>query len=268
MYFSSNCKFLRKRRGRTQDEVSTSLEMKRSTLNNYENSISQPSLEALIAISKYYKVAIDTLIKVDLSQLPESQISQIEKGYDPFITGSNLRILTTTIDKHNKDNIELVAEKAKAGYKTGYADPEFIKILPTFQLPFLSKERKYRTFQIKGDSMLPIPDGAWITGEYVQNWNLIRDKYAYIILTLDEGIVFKVVENKIKTEGILRLHSLNPIYPAYNIPATEVKEVWKFIHYISEQLPQNEGIANSVVLESVSNLKQEIEVLKNKMEKQ
>ncbi len=60
--------------------------------------------------------------------------------------------------------------------------------------------------------MLPIPDGAWITGEYVEDWLTLRDRMAYIILTLDEGIVFKVVENRISQDARLVLYSLNPAY--------------------------------------------------------
>src|SRR4030065_178917 len=104
MFFSSNIKFLRKRRGRTQDDVAFALRMKRSTLSGYENEVSQPTLQALIAFSKYY------------------------------------------------------------GYATGFADPEYISELPVFQLPFLSKQKKYRTFQLTGDSMLPITPKSWVTG--------------------------------------------------------------------------------------------------------
>ncbi len=93
--------------------------------------------------------------------------------------------------------IELVPEKAKAGYATGYADPEYIGELPVFTLPFLSEKKKYRTFQLKGDSMLPIPDGSWVTGEYLQDWMGIISGKAYVVFTLDDGIVFKVVENNI-----------------------------------------------------------------------
>ena len=49
MYFSTNIKLLRKRRGRTQDEMANFLEMKRSTLSGYENGVAQPGIEALIA---------------------------------------------------------------------------------------------------------------------------------------------------------------------------------------------------------------------------
>ncbi len=152
--------------------------------------------------------------------------------------GTQLRVLATTVDAQNEENIELVNEKAKAGYATGFADPDYVSILPTFRLPFLSRDKKYRTFQISGDSMLPIPDGAYVTGEFVQNWLSIRDRHPYIILTLDDGIVFKVVENLIAQEGKLRLYSLNPVYQPYDVDIRDVREVWKFINYITNQFPE------------------------------
>ena len=116
MFFSSNIKFLRKRKGRTQDEVAYALEMKRSTLSGYENEVSQPNIEALLAFSKYYSIAIDTLLKIDITQLSNFQLSQLENGADVYVTGSKIRVLATTVDSHNKENIELIPEKAKAGY--------------------------------------------------------------------------------------------------------------------------------------------------------
>ncbi len=261
MSFSKNIKLLRKRRGKTQDDIAHSLGIKRSTLSGYENEVAQPGIKALIAFSEYFNVAVDTLIKVDLSELSESQLSQLEKGYDVYMKGSELRILATTVNQDNEENIELVPEKAKAGYQRGFADPEFIRELPTFQLPFLPKEKKYRTFQINGDSMLPIPEGAWITGEYIQDWLSIKDGTACIILTLNEGIVFKIVENTLKTENTLTVHSLNPLYEKYQIPAEEIKEIWRFRHFISEELPEPE-IPKDEILRKISSLQKEIAELK------
>ena len=169
MYFTSNIKILRKRKGRTQDEVAFTLKLKRSTLSGYENGVAQPGIEVLIAFSGYFNISIDTLLKVDMSKLSESQLGELERGYDAYVKGSNLRVLTTSVNSDKRENIELVPEKAKAGYTTGYADPEYIGELPVFTLPFLSDKRKYRTFQLKGDSMLPIPDGSWVTGEFLQD---------------------------------------------------------------------------------------------------
>lgn len=261
-YFSSNIKLLRKRRGRTQDDVAFSLKMKRPTLSGYENGVAEPAIETLVTFSDYFKIAVDTLIKTDLAQLPESQLSQLEKGFDVFIRGGNLRILTTTVTEDENENIELVSEKAKAGYQTGFADPEYIRILPAFHLPFLSKQKKYRTFQIVGDSMHPIPDGAWVTGEFLQDWLMIRNRQAYIILTIDEGIVFKVAENKIETEGILTLHSLNPLYQPYDIHVNDIREVWKFVNYISPLMPETASDTNQI-FEAIKGLQSDVRNLQN-----
>ncbi len=264
MYFSSNIKFLRKRRGRTQDEVAFSLNLIRSTLGGYENNVAKPGIDVLLAFSTYFKIAVDTLIKVDLTTLPESQLVQLERGYDVYVKGSNLRILATTVDSEDNENVELVSEKAKAGYTSGFADPEYIKVLPTFKLPFLSKERKYRTFQISGDSMLPIPDKSWVTGEYVENWQYIKDGQPYIVLTLDDGIVFKVVENKIEQEGKLVLHSLNTLYEPYEIQIADVKEVWKFVNYISSEMPER-NIEKDDLVQEIKSLRQEVKAIQTKL---
>jgi len=260
MLFNNNIKVLRKRRGRTQDEVAFALEMKRSTLSGYENGVAQPNMDTLIRFSEYYGVAIDTLIKVDLSSLPESQFSQLERGYDTYIKGSNLRVLATTVGEDNEENIELVNEKAKAGYTTGFADPEYISILPTFRLPFLSKQKKYRSFQVSGDSMLPIPDKSYVTGEFVQDWHAIRNHHAYILLTREDGIVFKVVENKMEKEGVLKLHSLNPVYDPFDIKINDLKEVWKFVNYISSEVPEPNKEKDALA-EEVEKLKKQVRAI-------
>jgi transcriptional regulator with XRE-family HTH domain len=264
MYFSSNIKLLRKRRGRTQDDVAFALGMKRSTLSGYENEVSQPTVPVLVAFSKYFGVAIDSLVKVDLRALSESQLSQLERGGDVFLRGSNLRVLATTVNSRNEDNIELVHEKAKAGYATGFADPEFIRDLPVFQLPFLSKQKKYRTFQLNGDSMLPIPDGSYVTGEFVHDWNTLVSGHGYIVLTLDEGIVFKIVENLIDTEHKLRLFSLNPIYEPFDVHVNEIREIWKFVNFISSEIP-DPMISPDELIRTVAGLKKDLNYLKSRM---
>src|SRR6185436_2695770 len=197
MYFNHNIKLLRTRRNLTQDMVATEMGFSRSTLNSYENgSIKNPTLDALLAFSKYFKVSIDTLVKMDMSKLSQFQLMDLERGNDVYVTGSRLRVLATTVDSQNRENIEVVPLKAKAGYKNGYADPDFVKKLPSFQLPILLSDRKYRMFQISGDSMMPIPDKSWVIGEYLENWYDIKDGEAYIFLTQDEGIVFKVAVNQ------------------------------------------------------------------------
>ena len=266
MYFASNIKFLRKRRARTQDDVAVALNLKRSTLSGYENGVAQPGIDILISFSGYFNMSIDTILKIDMTKLSESQLGELERGYDAYIKGSNLRVLTTTVDSGNRENIELVAEKAKAGYTTGYADPEFIGELPVFRLPFLSDKRKYRTFQLKGDSMLPIPDGSWVTGEFLQDWMNIISGKAYVVFTLNDGIVFKILENNIARDGKLVLYSLNPLYEPYEVHMNEVKEIWRFVNYISNELPEP-VMPEKQIFQSIAAMKNDLERIKAKLGK-
>jgi transcriptional regulator with XRE-family HTH domain len=264
MYFHSNIKLLRKRRNKTQDEQALLLNIKRSTLSGYENRVAEPGIDILLLFSKYFGIAIDTLLKINMEELSNSQIAQLENGDDVYLKGGNLRILASTVNGSNDENIELVNEKAKAGYTNGFADPEYISELPVFQLPFLSKEKKYRTFQLNGDSMLPIPDKAWVTGEFLQDWNQVKTGEAYIILTLDDGIVFKIAENLIKQESKLTLFSLNPMYDPFDVRVADIKEVWKFVHFISQDIPEPVLPENELV-RTVAGLKKEVYEIKNRI---
>lgn len=265
MNLSQNLKILRKRKKFTQETVSHALKIKRSTYNGYENNVALPNFQTLINLSDFFNVSIDVLLKTNLSKFSDSQLSQIEMGSDVYIKGTNIRILTQTIDNDNEENVELVNLKAKAGYSSGFADPEYIRVLPTFQLPFLSKNKKYRAFQISGDSMEPIPHGSYIIGEFVQNWYSLKDGQASIILTLDDGIVFKCIENKLKQSKKLGLYSLNKNYEPYNIDSTDIREIWKFVHYISDQMPEQLD-PDIEVHKELANLKKEVLDIKAKLE--
>jgi transcriptional regulator with XRE-family HTH domain len=267
MYFADNIRLLRKRRKRSQDDVATTLGIKRTTLCSYENGSTEPSMDTLIRFSEYFKVSLDKLIRIELTKVSESLLSEIEKGHDIDISGNRLRVLATTVNSQNEENIELVPIKAKAGYTAGFADPSYIKVLQAFSLPFLDRNRKYRSFEISGDSMPPVPHGSWVVGEYVENWNYIKDGYPYIILTKDEGIVFKSVYNKINERKSLMLVSTNPEYQPYEIDISEVLEVWKFSTYMSRELPEP-NISKDGLSNTLKELRMEIAEIKTELKRQ
>lgn len=230
MYFAENIKFLRKRKAMSQSDLSSVLDLTRTTLAGYEKSV-QPPFKTLIKFAEYFNVSIDALVRYKLNALSEFQLAQIEGGFDIDVTGQKLRLLTVSVDKEGKENIEMVPVKAQAGYTSDYGDTEFIASLPKFSLPFLPQDRTYRSFQIKGDSMLPIPEGAWVTGSYIQNWHSIKDGTPCVIVTRDEGIVFKLVYNQLKKNETLLLVSTNRIYKPYELAANKIAEVWQFETY-------------------------------------
>lgn len=267
MYFGSNIKLLRKRRERSQEDLANALQIKRSSLSGYEIGSFEPNLETLIKISDFFKISTDKLLKYDLSKISEMQLSEIEKGYDIDISGNKLRVLATTIGEDNEENIEMVGVRAKAGYATGFGDPDFISVLPTFRLPFLSRERKYRSFQTIGDSMPPVPDGSWVTGEYLQNWDHIKNGYPYIVVLREDGVIFKIVHNRIEERKTLLLSSTNPIYDPYEVPISEVMEIWKFVNFISSELPEP-NLSKDEMSSTIMELQRQVNEIRNTMKRE
>jgi transcriptional regulator with XRE-family HTH domain len=259
-FLGANIKFLRHRLKRSQDEVAALLDIKRSTLNSYENGVAlTPPIHLLLKMSDYFKFSLDALVRTDLSKISEYSLREMERGYTKDIEGKNLRVLYTSVDKSDRENIELVPVKSKAGYTAGYNDPEYISSLPAFQLPFLQRDKKYRAFQLDGDSMLPIPDGAHVVGEYVQNLAALKDGSAYIIVTRDEGVVFKVVYNQVRKRKKLLLRSLNSAYKPYEIDVEQVMEAWKFVNYFTSEIPDSYS--------ELSSLKKEFRAMSDRLQK-
>jgi transcriptional regulator with XRE-family HTH domain len=266
MSIGINLKLIRKRFKKSQEEVASDLNLTRSSYSGYENGVAQPSLEGLISFSEYFKVSIDDLVKKDFQHFKDSDWERMEKGLLNDVEGKQLRVLTTIVNQDDEECIELVHLKASAGYTSGYADPDYIKVLPTFYLPFLTKNKKYRSFPIKGDSMPPVVEGSYVVGEYVQNWMTIRSGTPCIVVTKDEGIVFKVVHNLLASSQSFQLCSTNTFYEPYLVHANDILEIWKFVNYISPELPEVRP-DDAEISRSIQQLQQEIHSLKASLSK-
>ena len=155
--------------------------------------------------------------------------------------------------------------KAKAGYATGYADPNYIKVLPAFNLPFLSPNKKYRSFPISGDSMPPVVDGAYITGEFLQDWNMVKNGHPYIVITQEDGIVFKILYNRIEEDGSFLLCSTNTNYKPYSVKVQDILEIWKFINYINPKFEEPKNSDDNDLGPTLRLIQKEIGLIKDKV---
>jgi len=221
---STNIKFLRKKRGLTQQMLADQIGIKRSLIGAYEEERAEPKYELLKVIASFFDISLDDFIK-----------ETINEKWAPKPKG-NLRILSISVDKEDNENIELVPVKASAGYLNGYADPEFVAQLPKFYLPMF-KQGTYRAFEIKGDSMLPLQSGTIIIGEYLENWADVKAAETYVIISKSDGVVYKRMGGKFKENKKLKLVSDNPVYEPYEINGEDVLEIWKAKAYISTHMP-------------------------------
>jgi len=225
---NENIRFIRKQLKLTQDQFGQQLGIKRSLVGAYEEGRAEPRLELLQKMASLVGLPVDKLISDELrSESPKIELKDYTRGKE---------VLVVSIDSARKDNIELIPQKAAAGYMNGYADTEYVKELPKFNLPMLSTGT-YRAFEISGDSMLPILPGTIIVGEYVENLANLKNGKTYILVTSREGIVYKRVFNYLEENGKLFLVSDNRHYTPYQIDGDEVLEAWAAKAYISVQFP-------------------------------
>lgn len=151
----------------------------------------------------------------------------------------NRILLPITVDRNGDNFIEIIPHKAKAGYLTGYADPEFIENLQHITLPFLKGDGKFRAFPVEGDSMPPHNDGSFIVGRLVEERHQIKSGKTYVLLTVNEGIVYKRVQKK--DDDTFTLISDNTFYEHYDVEHSDIIEVWEFACSISlkEYVPED-----------------------------
>jgi transcriptional regulator with XRE-family HTH domain len=216
---AKNIRVLRGLRKISQEQLAIELDIPRSRIGSYEEGRAEPSCDFLIQLSDFFHVSVDALVRADLSKTDPEALMKI---------GKNRLLFPVLVDKDNNDLLEMVPLKASAGYLNGYADPQFIEDLPTMQLPF-KLVGKHRAFAIKGDSMPPLKNGSIVVGSYVESINAIKDGQTYIILTKDDGVVYKRVYRDKKKSGIFELHSDNKTYMPYPLKPENILEVWSFV---------------------------------------
>ena len=227
---SDNIKFLRKNNHLTQEQLAEKIGIKRSLLGAYEEGRADPRLNNLLKISEIFKVSVDTLISEDVSGF-ESAFGNV------FNQKPKSKVLAITVDEEGEEYIDLIHQKASAGYLNGFADPEYLEDMPKFKLPFLAKNGTYRAFEISGDSMLPLLPGTVIICKYLESPADIKEGKPYILLTTSEGIVFKRIFRENSEENTMELVSDNKFYQSYDVNTEDIMEIWEAVMYISQNFP-------------------------------
>jgi transcriptional regulator with XRE-family HTH domain len=242
-----NLKYLRKLRGWTQEEFATKLQIKRSLLGAYEEERAEPRIDVLELVGELFKLTLDELLLKDLAETKGNYLAR--RRAQKLAAGTN--------------EIQFVPVKAAAGYLAGYADPEFIDELNTFTLPMLAPGQ-YRAFEIVGDSMLPTPSGSIIVGEKVEDINDVKNTFTYIVVSRNEGIVYKRVMKNNRTKNKYTLVSDNPTYQPYQVNGEDIIEVWKAMMIIGRANAQPHWNVNQLA-NVVNTLQEQVSYLKKKI---
>jgi transcriptional regulator with XRE-family HTH domain len=243
-----NLKYLRKLRGWTQEEFAQKLNIKRSLVGAYEEERADPRLDVLEIVGDMFKLSMDELLLKDLSDTGGSYLAK-RRQQKMMSADRNL--------------IHFVPIKAAAGYLAGYADSEFIDELNTFTLPMLAGGN-YRAFEIIGDSMLPTPSGSIIVGEKVDAIEDVKNNMPYIVVSRNEGIVYKRVIKNNKAKNKVSLVSDNPQYQPYMVNVEDIVELWQAQSVISKVTVQQRWDMDSLA-NMVNTFQNQVSSLKKKM---
>lgn len=256
-YLNDNIKHLRKQCGYTQDTLAQRIGVKRSNIGAYEEHRAEPKIATIQKLAYLFEVDLEQLINYDLS-----------KGLEKVDTeGKTLRVLPIAIDTEGRERITVVPITAEAGYAHSYGDPEYIGELPHFSLPLqeLYHDQTMRLFQISGESMLPVPSGSYIISSYLENWDNVKEGSCYIVVTRDNGIVYKRI---FKGEGNqLLLVSDNALFPSYEVAIEDVVEIWSAGGFITFELPDNQDSNTGItqIGSALSQMQEDLTSIKNNL---
>ena len=229
-YLAQNLKSLRKEKQLTQAQLAERVGVNRSVIGAYEEGRAEPKLATLVLLSRLFHLTIDQLVLAPISS---------EGRENQELLPSSVKVLPITVDRESDSElITLVPAKAAAGYLGGYGDVDYISKLPRFSLPIkeLRQDQSYRAFQIEGDSMLPIPSGTYVICSFLENWKLAGQNKSYVVVTKDDGIVFKRIQGN-QGQSSFTMVSNNALFEPYELPWAEVLEVWQATALVSFDFP-------------------------------
>ncbi len=249
---ADNIRYLRKKHHVSQQELADALSIARTTLGDYERGKTEPGIQGLIALADHFKVSVDELVKVRISH----------QDYE-IIRNKDLRVLAISVDKNNEDHIDLVETKAEAGYLDSYADPEYIKELPKISFPNIPAGSTFRAFEIHGDSMLPIESGSIVIASYVENLNALKDQKTYIVISRQEGVVYKRIQ-QLKDQNQLLLISDNELYKPYTIPYEEIAELWQYYAHLS--FSDSRAVFNNLLEDKLAAISYELKMIRDQLQ--
>lgn len=252
--------------GLSQTEFGKRFGLERGAVDSYESNRAVAPVKILLKLAEQIGVKIDDLLNIELSK---NLNYDSERGWfhktKAIVQSQKLNILPIVVDEDNNEFVTVVPIPAQAGYLAGYGDPEYIEYLPRVKWPFHNLQGTGRFFQIQGESMLPIEPGSYILTEYAMNLDEIKDDRCYVLVSKNEGIVYKRVIKKLDKNKLL-LKSDNSDFVPYDIDLTEILQVWKAVAYLSLDLPYPKDVMTENLAGTVMKLQQEVEEIKERLD--
>ncbi len=226
-FFGKNIKKIRSVKSLSQQAFAELFDLKRGTLGAYEEGRSEPKIDTIIKIANYFSIQIDALLTNELT------VNELLKFKGDLTTYAE------DVKREQFAIIPCITESTSSEYVTLYDKENFIKELPTIQLP-INPAKDFRGYTVANLEMTNHDHGFYpkdiVVGEKVPS---------AVIKKLNNGtLVFVVVDNKLifrrlyvtKNDAILRADHKNIEDEEYSI--AEIKELWRVRYVFCKRIPE------------------------------
>ncbi len=199
------------------------------------NNVPEPKL-----IAKFVDDIFQPKDEIHQNGSPRNFLADNETSFQHFVDNHLHTISNPT--KNEPEPVQKVANKltplvkanAIKDYLANCQKVDYLRSLPTVSLPFITSERS-RAFEMGNDFPL---QNSIVIGNGISDWSEVLDGKFYVLLTAQQGVIYRRVYNQVKIKGALLLSSDNPTIPSFEISIKDVVEIWEVNSFISQQLPE------------------------------
>ena len=151
-------------------------------------------------------------------------------------------VVVATQDTTGNTTVPLINHKAAATFVAGYQSQEWFEEQDSILLPsYMIKEGQCYALQVSGDSMEPtLQQDDWVICRLLEDsdYRFISDGEVYVIVSEQKGIQIKRIRNRLHQYGVIRCLSDNPKHETFDIPESELLQVWKVEWHLRSHLPE------------------------------
>lgn len=199
---SDNIKFLREKKGLSQEDFGKLIGATRGQVGSYEEDRAKPKTEIANKICKHFSIQVEDLFA---KRLNKSNVLIVQEPEGMYLT------------KH-QDGIPLFPDYASAGTPNGFADA--LKDLPRYYVPGF--QDCDLMVPVSGDSMYSdYSSGDIVICKQIHDPSFIQWGHAYLVDTV-QGLILKNLMPSDK-DGFIKFVSNNNKYPPFEVKKKEAK---------------------------------------------
>lgn len=179
------------------------------------------------------KIPEDLLDKIKADTSLDKSFLKVNKSNE------SLESNAVAIENPNVVMIPLVGQYAYAGYLSGYTDTVYLEALPKVPMTVDRELRgSYMIFEVRGDSMEDgsmhsICQGDRLISRQIKQelwqYKLHMNQWNFVIVHKIEGILVKRISNHNIENGVITLHSLNPLYEDFDVNLKDVAQMFNVV---------------------------------------